>query len=407
MLRRLLLCIIALAVIGTHTALGADWYRYRGPALNGISSETEWSEAWGKKGPAILWKQNVGTGLSGVVVSNNRAYTIGNSENVDTVHCLDATTGKSIWHYDYECPTDPNEFEGGPTSTPTIDGEVVFTLSRLGDLHCFNKASGALVWRRDVARLAKVRAPGWGFAGSPLVVGDLLLINAGDAGVAVKKQSGDLVWSSADKSAGYSSMVPIKLGEKDAVVFGSGRSYVCVEVKSGAELWRQRWVTTFGCNAADPILIGDYVFVSSGYNRGCALLKPSEKAVEVVWENKEMQNQISSCVLIDGFLYGIHGSTEKGAELRCMEALTGEVKWIEPPLHAGAISAAGNRLIILTNDGELVVANASPTGFSVSARHPVIKGRCWTAPVLSKGKIYCRSAEGEIVCLDVTPANPN
>ena len=250
-------------------------------------------------------------------------------------------------------------------------------------------------------------APGWGFSGSPLVAGDLLLLNVGDAGVAVKKQSGDLVWSSADKTAGYSSMVPIKLGEKDAVVFGSGRSYVCVEVKSGAELWRQRWLTTFGCNAADPILVGDYVFISSGYNRGCALLKPSENTVEVVWENKEMQNQISSCVLIDGYLYGIHGRTETGAELRCMKALTGEVAWIEASLHAGAISAAGDRLIILTDDGELVVAKASPKEFSVSARHPVIKGRCWTAPVLSEGRIYCRSADGEVVCLEVATTNPN
>src|SRR5688572_32263787 len=122
LMRLTLFGIIALAMIRTHTAFGEDWYRYRGPALNGVSAETEWTEKWGDRGPRILWKQNVGTGFSGVVTSNNRAYTLGNSDNVDTVHCLDATTGNSIWRYDYECPTDPNEFEGGPTATPTVDG---------------------------------------------------------------------------------------------------------------------------------------------------------------------------------------------------------------------------------------------------------------------------------------------
>jgi outer membrane protein assembly factor BamB len=110
-------------------------------------------------------------------------------------------------------------------------------------------------------------------------------------------------------------------------------------------------------------------------------------------------------VLVDGFLYGVHGDVNVGTQLRCMEMLTGEVKWSEASIQPGAISAAGDRLIILTDDGELVVGKASPEKFSVLARHRVVEGRCWTAPVLSAGRIYCRTADGELVCLDVDNTN--
>ncbi len=401
LLAAICLLIVLVSRLIMSPACAEDWYRFRGPELNGVSSETNWSHAWGSNGPRELWRTNVGTGLSNIVVSAGRAYALGNADNVETVTCLDTATGESKWRHSYAAPIDPNEFEGGPTSTPTIDGDRLYTLSRQGDLFCFNSESGELHWQLQVAELATVRIPTWGFAGSPLVVGELLLCNVGEAGAAVNKQTGELVWSSADRDAGYSSMVSLRVDDQSVVVFGSSRSYVCVNALSGAELWRERWLTTFGCNAADPIVHGQQIFISSGYNRGCMLLNLKSDGVEEVWKNKEMQNQISSSVLIDGFLYGIHGDVGAGAQLRCMELLSGEVKWTEESFRAGAISAAGARLLVLTDDGELLVIAAKPDACTMLAKHRVLNGKCWTSPVLSGGQVYCRTAQGELVSLRV------
>jgi len=389
-------------VMAMSTALsGEDWYRYRGPRLDGRSTETEWSHQWGESGPAIAWKGEVGTGFSSVSIADGRLYTLGNEENTDTVVCLSTETGDELWKHSYTSPTDPNEFEGGPTSTPTVDGDLVFTLSRTGELFAFDRLSGDIHWHQNIANEAEVRIPAWGFSGSPLVQGELLIVNIGDAGVGLKKQTGELVWKSADRDSGYSSLVPLSSGDRDSLVFASARSYVCVDSSTGQEHWRQRWLTTFGCNAADPIVGDGHVFLSSGYNRGSALLRLSDSEPEIVWKHKEFQNQLVTSLLIDGFLYGASGDVAVGAELVCLEMLSGEVRWREDSIRVGALSAAVDRLIVLSDSGELVIVKASPEGFQPLARHQVLHGKCWTAPVLSNGRIYCRDASGMLVCLDV------
>jgi outer membrane protein assembly factor BamB len=343
----------------------------------------------------------VGTGFSSVTLSQHRLYTIGNDNNVDTVYCLNADTGKEIWSHSYASATDPNEFEGGPTSTPTIDQGKVFTLGRSGDLFAFDKATGEIRWSKNIATETGVRVPAWGFAASPLVHGQMLILNIGDAGTAVEKETGTVIWSSADKDSGYSSPVPFQHKGHDGVILGSARSYVCVDAASGEELWRQRWLTTFGCNAADPITDGNHVFLSSGYNRGSALLDLSSDSPIVVWKHKDFQNQLSSSVLIDGQIYGVSGDVAAGAKLTCIDMMTGEVRWRNDELRIGSLSAAGQRLIVISDSGELIIVQATPRECRVLARHPLLDGKCWTAPVLSGGRIYVRSAEGDVVCADV------
>jgi len=395
-------CIAAvLAATANASSWADDWYRFRGPELSGISAETQWSHQWPASGPKIAWTAEVGTGFSSVSVSENRLYTIGNEANVDTIQCLNAQTGQAIWSHAYSSPTDPNEFEGGPTSTPTVDGDVVFTLSRSGDLFALDKMTGKVHWSQNVAIEADVRVPGWGFSGSPLVHDRLLILNVGDAGVAVDKKTGELIWKSDDKDSGYSSAVPMSLGGRASVIFGSARSYVCVDAASGEERWRQRWLTTFGCNAADAIVSGHHVFLSSGYNRGSALLDVSADSPSVVWKHKGFQNQMVSSLLVDGYLYGASGDVASGARLTCMEMMTGDIRWSDDSIRVGALSAAGDRLIVISDTGQLVIARLSPARFELLAQHQVLDGKCWTAPVLAQGRIYCRSATGRIVCVDV------
>lgn len=384
-------------------AVAEDWYRFRGPNLNGVSSETAWTHGWGDQGPKVLWSKSVGTGFSSVSVSEGRLYTIGNEENVDTVYCLNAASGAEIWSHSYPSATDPNEFEGGPTSTPTVDGQTVYTLSRDGRVHALDKTTGAVRWTKELALELGIRAPAWGFAGSPLIHRNLLILNIGESGVAVEAESGETVWASSDKDAGYASPVPIASGEHEGLVFGSSRAYICIDANSGKELWRQRWLTTFGCNAADAITDGEHVFLSSGYNRGSILLDCSGETPSQVWKHKDFQTQLSSAVLIDGYLYGASGDVATGAKLTCVHMATGEVRWQEESLRVGGLSAAGDRIIVVSDSGELVVVQADSTGFRSLARHQVLRGKCWTAPVLSNGCVYVRSADGEIVCVSVQP----
>lgn len=397
----LLLVSFVCCVIGPARA--EDWWRFRGPNCDGISSESDWTHQWPAEGPAVQWTAEVGTGFSTIVTSDGRVYTMGNRNNIDTVYCLDGATGTELWSHDYECPTDPNEFEGGPTATPTVDGNRVYTLSRRGEVFAFEKATGEVLWSKNVAVEAGMRVPGWGFSGAPLVINDTLLLNIGDAGVAVKKDSGDILWASEDRDSGYSGAVPIQVDGVDCVILGSSRSYVCVEIATGKERWRQRWLTTFGCNAADAIVSDGRVFLSSAYNRGSALIDPSGGEPEVIWKHKDYANHLTTSVLIDGFLYGVNGDVDAGATLTCMEWSSGKVAWQAESLRAGALTASGNRLIVITDSGELVIALAESTGFQPLARHQVLDGRCWSAPVLSNGRIHCRNAAGRLVCLNVKP----
>ena len=382
----------------SRPAFADDWPQFRGPNYDGVSVETDWQDQWPESGPPIAWKKNVGVGISGIVVSDDRLYTMGNVDDVDVVRCLKTDNGNEVWSVKYNCPADPNEFEGGPTATPTVDGDDLYTISRVGDVHCIDKVTGEIKWRVDVSELADVRIPGWGFAGSPFVSDEKLLFNVGDAGVALNKKTGKLIWGSADKDSGYSSIVP--LGDGTAV-FGSARSYVCVSIETGREVWRQKWLTTFGCNAADPVVRGNLVFLSTGYNRGCALLKRTDQGAEVLWKNKDMQNQISCSVTDGNFLFGVHGDVDAGTQLRCMDLLSGDVKWSDDSIHPGAVSATKQHLIVLTLSGELLVGKLSSREFLPTARHQVVDGKCWTAPVLSGGRIYCRTVDGELACVDV------
>ena len=381
-----------------------DWPSYRGPNNNGVSNETDWDGAWPPKGPPVAWQFNVGTGYAAVVVSDGRLYTIGNIENIDTVYCLDAATGQLRWKHSYASPTDANEFDGGPTSTPTVHRGSVFTLSRTGDVFRFDAVTGKVQWTVNVPELTSIRIPGWGFSGSPWVTGDTVIVNVGDAGVGLSRKDGSLRWASADKDAGYSSFVPLAQQGEQGLVFGSARSYVCIDPRTGFEKWRQRWLTTFGCNAADPVIVDGKVFLSSGYNRGAALLDVAGGKPQVVWKHKEFQTQLVSSVLCRGRLYGANGSVAEGATLACLNPRDGKLLWNAEELTVGGLMAAGERLIAISDDGVLRVIEPGDTAAVIRSEFRVFNEQCWTMPVLCQGRIYCRGAEGSLVCVDVRAA---
>lgn len=378
----------------------ADWTCWRGPDQNGFSADSNWLDVWPSEGPQILWKAQVGTGFSSMVVSNNRLYTIGNTDDQDSIFCLDAMTGGVLWTHSYACPLDDRFFEGGPTSTPTVDGNSLFVLSRTGDIMSLQADTGVVQWSKNLPNELSVEVPGWGFAGSPVIFGDQLILSVGQSGTSLDKATGEVQWHS-EGEAGYMTPYLMRNDQGSLIVIASGKFFHGVNLKTGEVIWRHRWLTTFGCNASDPIEDKGRLFISSGYNRGSALLDLTGEKPVAIWETKDFQNQWSSSILLDGFLYGVDGNDTAERSLKCIELETGSVRWSFVGLGSASLFAAGKKLIVLSDQGELVVAGASPDGFQPTARAQILTGKCWTVPVLANGLIYCRNASGEIVCADV------
>jgi outer membrane protein assembly factor BamB len=394
-------CVLAMVLgfgVWVVTAEGADWPNFRGPNHNGISTETGWSATWPKDGPKVLWKATLGTGFCSIAVSGGRAYSMGNVDNKDILYCFDASTGKEIWKQSYPCPLFKKDHEGGPSATPTVDGDSVYTFSKNGDALCFKAANGQIVWQKNLPKELGIKYPTWYFASSAFVADNLIILNAGTAGIALNKTDGKVVWQSGNGPPGYATAVPFTMGsEKCVVIVGSTEIFGLVAA-TGKVLWKFPWKTDYDINAADPIISGDTVFVSSGYNHGCALLKIEGGNVTDVWRNKNMRNHFNSCVLWDGYLYGFDEST-----LRCLDFKTGEVKWSQEGLGKGSLMIADGKLIILSERGKLVIAPASPEGFKELASVQILMGKCWTVPVLANGKIYARNnPDGQLVCVDVS-----
>jgi outer membrane protein assembly factor BamB len=390
-----------LVLVSAPAAIGDDWPNWRGPQRTGISAEAGWLDAWPAGGPPLLWKGEVGTGFSSMAVAGGRVFTIGNANDTDTVFCFDAEKGGVLWKHAYSSELGDKYFEGGPTSTPTVDGDRVFTIGRWGELFCFEAATGRVLWSVNLQKGAGFPVPSWGFGGSPLVLENLLVLNVGDAGAALEKSSGKIIWKSASLECGYSTPLPLRRGDETLLLLGSAKSYLAVEAKTGREAWRVKWITQYGVNAADPVVDGDSIFVSTGYGKGGALLRLGKSEPEIAWQGKVLRTQMNPAVLIGGHLYGVDGDTTEKTALKCVEFATGKEKWARPLAGAGAVAAADGRLIVLGGTGELMVAPASPGSFAPTARANVLTGKCWTVPVLANGRIYCRSADGQVVCVDV------
>ena len=389
-----------MASVATVSLLANDWPQWRGPDRNGISTETAWTDQWPAAGPAIAWKAQVGLGYSSFVVADGRAVTVGHADEKDTVFCFDAATGKVLWKHSYPSELGDKYFDGGTTGTPTIDGDRVFWLSRWGDTFCLNLTDGKVIWNKNVLTEAKARVPDWGFGGAPLVQGDKLILNVGDAGLALDKKTGAILWQSAPKSAGYSTPMPLKQGNNTLAVFGSAQSYVAVNSADGKEAWRIKWLTQYGVNASDPIIDGDRIFLSTGYGKGSAVFKLGGTEPVEVWKSKSLRTQMNGAVLYKGHLYGVDGDTSEKASLKCIDFVTGTEKWKHANFGSGGVIIADGKLIALSGTSELMVAPATPEAFKPTARAQVLGGKSWTAPVLANGFIYARNSRGDIVAVD-------
>jgi len=375
-----------------------DWPQFRGPDRNGISKETAWNPKALAAGPKILWRTNVGKGWSSFCIFGDRIFTIGNRNEQDTVVALNVKDGKEIWQHTYPCKSGDYP---GPRSTPSTDGKVVYTLARDGQLFCLNFQDGKVIWQKSVLSEFKLENTTWNLAGSPVIRGDMLLLNAGEHGVALNRRTGEKIWVSGPGPGGYSTPVVYMNGATECLAIFGCKGVYGVELKTGKKLWFHSWETQYDVNAADPIVQNGKVFISSGYGRGCALIDVKGAEPKVVWEHKGMRNHFSSCTLLNGDIYGVDGNAGNGS-LKCLDFATGKEKWSKN-LGFGGMMIAVDKIIMFNENGNLFVVKASPSSFEEIASATKILGKtCWTAPVLCRGVIYCRNSEGDVAAVDVS-----
>ena len=380
----------------------SDWPRWRGPNGDGISMETDWDPEALAGGPKILWKVNIGLSHSNVAIKANRLYTMGQRGRENIIYCFNAETGEEIWKHSFECFQDPQ-------STPNLDNKYVYALSKDGILLCLTAKNGKVQWQKDIIEEYNVEIPGYGIAGSPIIEGDLLILNANTSGITLDKKTGNKIWASEPhtriKDAEYYA-TPVIYDYKDkrcALLF-SGDGLFSVDVITGNQYWFFEWRHT---NVADPIVDDNKFFISTGYSYdGCVLFEIIDNEPKVVWQNKNMNNRFSTSLLIDGYLYGCDRTSEFDSHFHCLDFSTGDIMWEKEMRTASLIVAAG-KFIILEEDGTLHIAEATPSSYKDLSSGDVLEGertfrKFWTPPVLYKGKIYCRNYGGDLICIDVS-----
>jgi outer membrane protein assembly factor BamB len=396
-----LLLLAALTLFTADSASAGDWAHYRGPSLDGVTNEKLPAAIGGE--PRRLWKKNVGTGTSAVAAVGERVFTMGNANGHDVIRGLDAATGKELWQHRFRLPVDAKNFEGGPRSTPTHEGGRVFTLSHSGDVWCLDATTGKPIWNKHLMEGFQGRRPNWGYAGSPTIEGNLVLLDAGGDGsstVALDKSNGALVWKSGSEEAGYGSVVVGTIGGVRTAVVFKARATVGLAVKDGRLLWSAPWKTSYDVNAITPVIEGDRVLVSSGYGTGATLLQISGGNATTLWRNKSLRAQFNSPVIWQGHVYGIDGNDGPRGQLVCLDLASGELRWKEN-IGGGALICASGRLVVLNEKGEATVAEASPAGFQRVARWQAVGGHCWVQPVLAHGRLFFRNNAGDLACYDV------
>ena len=383
------------------TVASTDWPQWRGPNRDGVSDHQA-AAHWPATGLPLLWKVPGGPGHSSLAVVHGRVYTLIQDGDDEAALCLDAETGKELWRQRW--PTKFTSYGGvGPRSTPAVVDGRVYAVGAGGLFQCLDAASGQVLWRHDLLREFAVANQEHGVSFSPLVEGDLVFAIPGGAGgsvAAFDRRDGRLLWKAADDPAGYSSPVTATIAGKRQLVVLTGVAVKGFALPDGKLLWSHPWPTKEGTNAATPIVVGDYVFVSSSYNKGCALLEiapdgPDALAARPVYEHNRMRNHFSTCVLLDDHLIGFDETF-----LVCMELRTGKVQWKQRGFNKGSVLLAGGKLIVLGDNGVLALVEPNPEKYQELARCTISNTICWALPALAGGRLFVRDQES-IMCFDL------
>jgi outer membrane protein assembly factor BamB len=396
----------------TRSLLAEDWPQFLGPGRDGHYTASDIADSWPKTGLPILWKKEVGQGFSSPVVSGDRLILFHRVGNQEKVECLDAKTGRGLWSFDY--PTNYRDdfgFDEGPRATPTIDSGRVYTFGAEGMLHCLDFAAGKKIWSIDTHQKFSVAKGFFGAAGSPLIEGKAILLNVGGSSkaglVGFDKETGSVLWTATNDEASYSSPVAATMDGARQVFFFTRNGLTDVDPVTGRVQFQFPWRARIraSVNAAVPLVIGNWIFLSASYETGAVLLEVTGSHVKKLWSSDEaLSNHYATSIHYEGYLYGFHGRQEYGPSLRCIELKTGKVQWSQEGFKAGTITLAGKSLLVLRENGELLLAPASPKEFHPAARAQLLPATVRSYPALANGCLYARN-EKTLICVNLKNQN--
>ena len=403
---QLMLSVVVALAIAIQTA-AEDWPQFLGPKRNGVSRGPALAETWGASSPREVWRKSIGAGFSGPVVVQGRLILFHRLSDSEVVEALDARTGASQWRYSY--PTsyrDDFGFDEGPRAVPVVVDDVIYTFGAEGQLHAIGLADGKRIWSEDTRARFSVPKGYFGAAGSPLVEDGRLLANIGGrrAGiVAFDAKSSKVLWTATDDEASYSSATGTTIVGRRSAIFLTRNGLVGLDPATGTVQFRRAWRArqASSVNVATPLVIGDLIFVSAEYGPGAAVLRVDGSKLIDLWASDEvLSNHYATSVYHDGHLYGFHGRQEFSPSFRAVELATGKVRWSEDRFRAGTVTLVGDRLLILRESGELVMAAASPDAFRPLVRAQILPPTVRAYPAIADGFLYVRN-ENTLVCLDL------
>lgn len=383
----------------------AYWTDFRGPARDGHYREQPVRTLWPAEGLPLLWRQPVGGGYASFVVAGGKAFTIEQRKNREVVAAYDVETGRELWTYGWDGEFRESMGGDGPRATPTWADGLLYALGAEGHLVCLEAETGRRVWSRHILKENGAENLPWGMSASPLVVAEKVVVLPGGRGgnsvVAYHRQTGEKLWQSLSDKQAYTSPMLVELAGRRQILVVSAERVAGLDVEDGSLLWDYPWVTSYGVNAAQPLIVDrERFFISAGYGHGAALVRVEGSAgdyrASTVWQNIHMKNKFNSSVLYQGHIYGL----DEGI-LTCLDVETGERRWKGGRYGYGQLLLADGHLIVLTEGGDLVLVEATPREHREIARFSALRGKTWNHPALAGGRLLVRNTT-EMACFDIT-----
>ena len=400
---------IALAIWSPLLAHGEDWPRWRGPRGDGSWQAPPLPKEWPQGGLNKLWSQPVGGGYAGVIAVGDSVFTMdrqGDPKEVERVISLNAQDGSRRWVQEYAVEYGDLDYGNGPRAAPTYHQGRIYTLGAVGHVCCFNAVDGKLIWTHDTVKDFKARLPMWGFAASPLVYQDLVIVHVGAVPnaslMALDAESGQTRWRALQDEAGYAMPILIEVDGQHQLVCWTAEGIHGVLPENGTVLWSQPYKSTYGVAIATPIFREGMLLVS-GYWEGTMAIRigPQRGDVKIVWEeNRQLRGLMSQPLYREGQVFMI----DKKFGLTGFQMSTGSKRWdaenqMTPkgrnPQASMVWLGDSDRAIILNSSGELLLARLTPDGYVEESRTKIIE-KTWAHPAYAGTCIYARS-DTEIV----------
>jgi len=392
---------------------GQGWPAWQGPMGNDHSPITHMVKDW-SKGLKKVWEVQYlcrgpkSMSYSCPAIQGNRLVVPGRDGENDLLFCLDPETGKLLWMRSFALASD-DKYGQGPRATPTIDGDKVYTFSREGDVRCHALFDGALLWEASITN-AGCTPPEWGSSGSPLVLGDRLILHAGGSSLALAydKKSGALLWKSAPGKGCYTTPVPMTIGGLETVVLFHQKAISFLDPATGAP----RWELPLGPFATDmtvttPSLGDGRIFFSTLKSGGSTAVETKSGRPEILWQSNLIQCYQGNPILLDGYVYsysGMYFLNPKGS-FKCVSMADGRLQWETSRVGIGTMIYADGHFVCLDVDGNLFLVKPDAKAFRLVTEFrgaiPEVKTRAWTKPVIADGKLFLRHGN-RLICYRLT-----